>query len=85
MASTGSPASNLAERRRRWPRSSPRSWGWRAPPEGVARLLVAQLNLALKTRVVTSMGLVPPPHEDEALIAETLKIVLRGIEPRPDP
>lgn len=53
-------------------------------PEGIAQLLVAQLNLALQTRVVP-MGLVPPPPEDEALIAETLKIVLRGIDPRPDP
>ena len=50
-------------------------------PEAVARLLVAQLNFALQSRVV-ALGLVAPPPDDEALIAETLDIVLEGLRPK---
>jgi TetR/AcrR family transcriptional regulator, regulator of autoinduction and epiphytic fitness len=50
-------------------------------PEAVARLLVAQLNFALQARVVP-LGLLPPPADDEALVAETLDIVLEGLRPQ---
>jgi AcrR family transcriptional regulator len=49
-------------------------------PEAVARLLVAQLNFALQSRVVP-LGLLAPPPDDEALVAETLDIVLEGLRP----
>jgi AcrR family transcriptional regulator len=49
-------------------------------PQSVARLLVAQLNFALQARMVP-LGLLPPPDDDEALVAETLDIVLEGLRP----
>jgi TetR/AcrR family transcriptional regulator len=52
-------------------------------PEAVARLLVAQLNLALQSRVIP-LGLLPPAPDDDALIAETLDVVLDGLRPRGD-
>ena len=49
-------------------------------PEAVARLLVAQITFALQSRVVT-LGLLPPPPDNDALVAETLDIVLEGLRP----
>jgi TetR/AcrR family transcriptional regulator len=49
-------------------------------PDAVVRLLVAQLNFALQSRTV-ALGLLPPPPDDETLIAETLEIVLEGLRP----
>jgi TetR/AcrR family transcriptional regulator len=51
-------------------------------PRVVARLLVAQLNLALQARGLP-LGLLPEPPDDEALIAETLDVILDGLRPRP--
>jgi TetR/AcrR family transcriptional regulator len=49
-------------------------------PAAVARLLVAQLSLELQARTAP-LGLVEPAGDDEALVAATLDIVLRGITP----
>jgi TetR/AcrR family transcriptional regulator len=50
-------------------------------PDAVVRLLVAQLNFALQSRIV-ALGLLPPAADDETLIAETLEIVLDGLRPQ---